>query len=188
MLTVRKLTPELLERIKPISDASLAGEEVMLRIGRSGFTLGYVPLPRAEWRSFPMAMKADPARLLADARAAVFLAFDEEEFVGQAAVLADPETNWTNVLDIRVDAAHRRKGVARALLAAIESFSLKRDMRGMRISIPDSNPAACQFCEHCGFALQGLDRMALAYTDAERDKPLARRACELYFYQQHQKG
>lgn len=188
MLTVRKLTPELTDRIRPVSDASLVGEDVMLRIGRTGFTLGYVPLGRAEWRSFPMIPQADPLRLLGDPNAAVFLAFDDDVFVGQACVSADPENLWTRILDIRVDAAHRRKGVARALMASIESFSLKRDMRGIRITVPDSNTVACQFCEHCGFSLQGLDRLALVYSPAEREKPLARRACELYFYQQHQKG
>ena len=188
MLTVRKLTPELMERLRPISDASLAGEEVMLRIGRSGFTLGYVPLPRAEWRSFPMVSRAEPARLLADPNAAILLAFEDDVFVGQAAVAADGETGWTEIIDIRVDAAHRRQGVARALLNAIESFSHKHDMRGLRITVTDTNPAACQFCEHCGFTLQGLDRHALIYTEQERDKPLARRACQLHFYQQHQKG
>lgn len=188
MLTVRRLTPELLDSIRPISAASLCGEDVMLRIGRSGFTLGYVPLPRAEWRSFPAPAGLLPAQLLADTCATMFLAFDDDIFVGQAAIYNTPETRWTDILDIRVDAAYRRKGVARALLSAIESFSRQQDMNGLRIALTDDNTVACQFCEHCGFALQGLDRMALAYTAAERDKPLARRACELYFYQQHQKG
>ena len=188
MLTVRRLTPDLLDRIRPISDASLCGEDVMLRIGRSGFSLGYIPLPRAEWRSFPMPPALQPALVVSDPCAAMFLAFDDEQFVGQAAVYMTPETRWTDILDIRVDAAYRRKGVARALLNAIESFSRKQGMNGLRIALTDDNTVACQFCEHCGFTLQGLDRMALAYTAAERDKPLARRACELYFYQQHQKG
>ena len=188
MLTLRRLTPELVDRIRPISAASLCGEDVMLRIGRSGFSLGYVPLPRAEWRSFPMAAGLVPSALLGDPNAAMFLAFEDDVFVGQAAVYMTPETRWTDIIDIRVDAPHRRKGVARALLHAIEDFSRKEMMNGLRIALTDDNTVACQFCEHCGFVLQGLDRMALAYTESERDKPLARRACELYFYQQHQKG
>ena len=188
MLIVRRLTPELFERIRPISAASLCGEDVMLRIGRTGFSLGYVPLPRAEWRSFPMPAGLEPSTLMNDPCAAMFLAFDDEAFAGQAIVYTTPETRWTDVLDIRVDAAHRRKGVAKALLNAIESFSRKQEMNGLRIALTDDNTVACQFCEHCGFSLQGLDRLALAYTASERDKPLARRACELYFYLQHQKG
>ena len=46
----------------------------------------------------------------------------------------------------------------------------------------------CQFCEHEGFSLQGMDRMALALTEQERMKPLAQRSCELIFYKQSKKG
>lgn len=188
-MIVHKLTPETVQQLRPVSDASLVGEEVMLRIGRNGFNLGYVPMPRAEWRTFPPDRLADPALLLGQPNAAMFAAFqDDGTFAGSAAVIADPATGWTRIIDIRVDAAHRRTGIASLMLDACESFSEKLGMRGLSIHIPDSNPAACQFCEHCGFTLQGLDRMALSYTDAERDKPLARRACLLFFYRLHQKG
>lgn len=188
MLTIRRLTRELLACLRPIDGASLAGEDVMLRIGRSGFTLGYVPLPRAEWRSFPMSDQVQPETLLADASGAMFLAFENDTFVGQAAVYSQRDTGWTDILDLRVEAASRRKGVARALLGAMESFSRKAGMQGLRMAVTDDNTVACQFCQHCGFTLQGIDRMALAYTPAQRDKPLARRACQLFFYQLHQKG
>lgn len=188
MLTVRRLTRELLDCLRPIDGASLAGEDVMLRIGRSGFTLGYVPLPRAEWRSFPMDNEVQPEKLLEQDGSAMFLAFQDENFVGQAAVSARKDTGWTEILDLRVEPACRRKGVARALLDAMESFSRKAGMQGLHMALTDDNTVACQFCQHCGFALQGLDWMALAYTPAQRDKPLARRACLLFFYQLHQKG
>ena len=45
----------------------------------------------------------------------------------------------------------------------------------------------CQFCAHNGFMLGGLDRMALIYTEKERQKPLARRSCALYYYRVSQK-
>ena len=188
-MIVHKLTPELVEKLRPVSDASLVGEEVMLRIGRTGFTLGYVPLPRAEWRSFPAEPMADPNLLLRLPQAAMFAAFEDDgSFVGQAAVMADAATQWARIIDIRVDAAHRRTGVASLLLESCQGFAEKQGMRGLSIHVTDTNPAACQFCEHRGFALQGMDRLALAYTDAERDKPLARRACQLFFYRTNQKG
>lgn len=188
MLTVRRLTTELLACLRPIDGASLAGEDVMLRIGRSGFALGYVPLPRAEWRNFPMSDRVQPENLLADTSSAMFLAFENDAFVGQGAVSANRDTGWTEILDLRVAAASRRRGVARALLGAMESFSQKAGMRGLRMAVTDENTVACQFCQHCGFTLQGIDRMALAYTPAQQEKPLARRACQLFFYQLHQKG
>lgn len=188
MLIVRRLTKELLACLRPIDGASLVGEDVMLRIGRSGFTLGYVPLPRAEWRSFPADASLLPESLLADENSAMFLAFEDDSFIGQAAVSARRDTGWTEILDLRVEPASRRKGVARALLDAMERFSRKAGMQGLRMALTDDNTVACQFCQHCGFALQGLDRMAVAYTPAQRNKPMARRACLLYFYQLHPKG
>lgn len=188
MLTIRRLTRDLLACLRPIDGASLAGEDVMLRIGRSGFTLGYVPLTRAEWRSFPPDEHFQPEALLGDENSAMFLAFEDDTFVGQAAVSNRSVTGWTDILDLRVEAASRRRGVARALLGAMESFSRKAGMQGLRMAVTDDNTVACQFCQHCGFALQGIDRMALAYTPSQRDKPLARRACQLFFYQLHQKG
>lgn len=188
MLIVRRMTSELLACLRPIDGASLVGEDVMLRVGRSGFDLGYVPLPRAEWRNFPMDSRVRPEVLLADENSAMFLAFENESLVGQAAVSARRSTGWTEILDLRVDPASRRKGVARTLLDAMESFSQKAGMQGLRMALTDDNTVACQFCQHCGFALQGIDRMALAYTPAQREKPLARRACQLFFYQLHQKG
>lgn len=188
MLTVRRLTRELLACLRPIDGASLAGEDVMLRIGRSGFTLSYVPLPRAEWRSFPADDRVQPEALLADENSAMFLAFEDDAFVGQAAARNRRDTGWTEILDLRVDAASRRRGAARALLGAMEGFSRNAGMQGLRMAVTDDNTVACQFCQHCGFTLQGIDRMALAYTPAQRDKPLARRACQLFFYQLHQKG
>lgn len=188
MLIIRRMTRELLACLRPIDGACLVGEDVMLRIGRSGFTLGYVPLPRAEWRSFPVDAALQPEALLADESSAMFLAFEGESLVGQAAVSARQNAGWTEIRDLRVEPACRRKGVARALLGALESFSRKAGMQGLRMVVTDDNPVACQFCQHCGFTLQGLDRLAVAYTPAQRQKPMARRACQLFFYQLHQKG
>ncbi len=181
MLIVRRLTKALLDTWQPVAAESLAGEEAVLRIGRSGFSLGYMSLPRAEWRSFPMMEEAEPARLADDPDAAVFAAYQEGRFVGSAAVRAT-KRGYGDVLDVRVDAPFRRGGVARALLAACERFAAQREMRALRLCCTDNNPVACQFCEHCGFTLQGLDRSALAYAPSEREKPMARRACMLFFY------
>ena len=188
MLTLLRLTPALLARLHPISDASLAGEEVVLRIGRSGFYLGYVPLDKAQWRSFPPPGRADPTAIVARNDAAAYAAFSEESLAGLVCMIFDGDSVWTDIADLRVDAAFRRQGVASALLRACEDASRERGMKGLRMAVPDSNPAACQFCEHCGFTLQGIDRFALLHTPSERGKPAAARACALLFYRPHQKG
>lgn len=177
-----------LPALKPISSASLAGEEVLLRVGRTGYSLGYVPLPRAEWRDFPAAGEADPAAALTDPRCALFAAFEDGRFIGQTVVRMNAALGWADVLDLRVETASRRQGVGRNLLDFCERLAVRRGMRGLRLACSERNPALCQFCEHCGFALAGVDTKALAYTESEREKPLARRAALLTFYKTIQKG
>lgn len=188
MMTIKRLTADDLSLWRPISSASLVGEDVLLRIGRGGFALGYVPLQRAEWRDFPADASADPRTALNDERCALFGAFEDNAFIGAACVRINPATRWAEITDLRVEAAHRRKGVARNLLDFCERLALKRGMHGLRLACTDTNPILCQFCEHCGFALAGVDSKALAYTDSERDKPLSRRAALLTFYKPIQKG
>lgn len=188
MLTIRRMTVDDLPAVRPVSGASLAGEEVILRVGRAGYSLGYAPLARAEWRDFPAPAEADPAAVLDDPRCALFAAFEDGAFIGQASVRANAVTRWAEMLDLRVETSRRRQGVGRNLLDFCERFALKRGMRGLRLACSDLNPALCQFCEHCGFLLAGVDTRALAYTDSERVKPLARRAALLTFYKTLQKG
>lgn len=188
MMTIKRLTIDDLPQWRPISSASLVGEDVLLRVGRGGFALGYVPLQRAEWRDFPTDPSSDPRVALSDERCAFFGAYEEHALIGSASVRVNPMTRWAEITDLRVEAAHRRQGVARNLLDFCERFALKRGMHGLRLACADSNTILCQFCEHCGFALAGVDSKALAYTDSERDKPLARRAALLTFYKTIQKG
>ena len=188
MLTIKLLTTDDLPRWRAISSAGLVGEDVLLRVGRGGFALGYVPLQRAEWRDFPAGESADPQTVLTDSRCALFGAFEDEALIGSAAMRVNSATRWAEIIDLRVEAAYRRQGVARNLLDFCERLALKRGMHGIRLACADTNPILCQFCEHCGFTLAGVDSKALAYTDSERDKPLSRRAALLTFYKPIQKG
>ena len=187
MLSVRRLTEETLDSVKLLADAVLIGEETMLRIGRYGFELSYLPRPSAEWRSFPAPEEYSAKELIKQQNAAVFAAYVDERVVGLASVIC-LSSGWAELCDIRVDAAHRRQGVATALIAACERFVIRQGMHGLRVTASESNPVLCQFLQHNGFALQGLDRRALIHTPAECDKPLMRRACALYFYRETEKG
>ncbi len=180
-MLIRRLSPDELSLLRPLADASLAGEEALLRIGRTGMTLGYAPLPRAEWRVFPPSGGFDPAALVNGGQSALFAALDGDNFVGLCGVRATPE-GWAEVADIRVDASCRRQGYGRTMLESCEACARQWGMAGLRAVCTDTNPVMCQFLEHCGFTLRGMDSMALAYTEAERDKPLLRRAALLFFY------
>lgn len=187
MLIVRRIKSDQLHLLRPLTDRQLVSEEAHLKIARMGFQLGYTPLPQAEWRSFAPVDYADPMIITQDDGSAFYGAFEGEEYIGCAAVTTLPN-GWADIIDLRVDAAHRRQGAGRMLLDKCIAFAQKRGLYGLRIACTDTNPGLCQFCEHTGFALHGLDRMALSLTPEERIKPISRRACLLYFYLTVQKG
>lgn len=187
MLIVRRIRSDQLDKITPLTDKQLVSEEAHLTISRQGFQLGYTPLPRTEWRSFPPVDYADPLIITQDEGSAFYGAFDGERYIGCAAVTTLPN-GWADVIDLRVDPASRRQGAGRMLLDKCEAFAAKRGLPGLRIACPDANSELCQFCEHMGFRLQGLDRMALSMSPEERIKPVSRRACLLFFYRTLQKG
>lgn len=181
MRTVRRVTKDTQPDCGRLLSSVLVGEETLLRVGRSGFGISYAPLPQAQWRDFPPAPEAEMEALLQDECAAVFAAYEGEKLIGVASV-RETARGWGELLDIRVDAAYRRTGAARMLLDACDRFCAGRGMHGMRLEASEANPALCQFCEHTGFHLHGVDRMALIYTETEMQKPMARRACALLFY------
>ena len=180
MLYVRRVT-DAAEVARPIAEQSLAGEEACLRITRTGFALSYIPAGAPEWRVFPRAAGAEPAAVLRDPSAALFGAFAGDLCIGTAAVRAE-ETRWSRLLDIRVDAQFRRQGAGRLLLESCAGFGHSVGMQGICADTTDTNPVMCQFLEHCGFQVGGIDRMRLILTPSEREKPLMRRACGLTFY------
>lgn len=187
MATVRKLNADELNLLRPFSDRALVGEEAHLKISRLGFQLDYIPLQKAEWRSFLPAAGYDAARIVQDDASALFAAFDGNACIGSAAVTAQ-SNGWAEVIDIRVDPMYRRRGVGTQLLGQCGFFAEENKLHGLRVCSTDTNPALCRFCEQLGFTLAGLDRLALSRDPEERCKPLIHRACLLYFYLPIEKG
>ena len=187
MLIVRRIKPETLHLVKELTDAQLITEEVVLHVGRMGMQLSYGLLPRSEWRTFPPVNYAAPAFLVQDDNSAFYAAFDDEKYIGSAAVTLHPN-GWADMLDIRVDAAYRRQGAGRMLLDKCASFAQKRELHGLRVACTDTNPGMCRFLEHEGFTLHGFDQMVLSQSPDERIKPRSRRASLLYFYRLNKKG
>ncbi len=168
------------ETLPPLShaDSSLAGEQVGVRISRLGLTLAYYPVPKAEWISFPEMPGMDEMR-----NPVIFAAFREDQIIGRCVLLAE-RNQWMELVDIRVDPAFRRCGAGKAMVGAALAYSVKQGFAGLKTFTSDRNPVMCQFCEHCGFMLQGMDRMALSRLPEERERPMAQRACQLIFYLQ----
>ena len=136
----------------------LAGDRVQLRVTRKGFTLEYVPLPNAEWRTLRTTRILDANTLLADEKAACFLAFLDGQYAGQA-VTRLAGHRLCELMDLRVDSRCRRQGVGTELLKTCVAWTEQRRRAGLRAETSDESPVACQFLESCGFALGGVDRL-----------------------------
>ena len=159
------------------ADKSLVSEHVLVTISRLGFRLSYQPKPKAEWESFPPQEITEEERL----RSPCCCAMADDQMVGVARVTAGSYL-WGRITDLRVDPAFRRIGAGKALLDACEAWAVEQGHVGLSVQTGDNNPIACQFLEHCGFTLGGMDRMAMSQLPGERDKPIANRPCLLIFY------
>ncbi len=162
----------------------LCGETVTVRVGRGGlslYTLSYAPSATAQWRSFAMGEQAELALAGHLPNAALYGAYQDGELIGLA-ICRVTGSGWCDLLDLRVEPAYRLAGVGRNLLDACQRYADRVGAAGLRCETRDDHPVMCQFLEHCGFEIQGLDRMAWAMTLEERIKPMMRRCCGLIFY------
>lgn len=180
MLTIQPLTPETREQFNLADARFLAGDRVQLRVTRKGFIAEYIPMPAAEWRTVKPRI-TDTARLLADPSAMACLAVADGRCVGQA-VARLSNHRLCELLDLRVDAHHRRHGVGSALLSACVDWTKRSGRAGLRVETTDEQPLACLFLEHAGFALGGVDRL-LHWAEPEQQQRMpAIRESVLVFY------
>lgn len=180
MLTIHPLQETSLNRFNQADTSFLAGERVQLRVTRKGFLTEYVPLPVAQWRSVP-AFRMDAKNLLNNPKMACYLAFVNSQYAGQC-VVSEGEHQLCELLDFRTDSHFRRQGVSGQLLNACEDWAQRRKFAGIRTEVSDEQPAACQFLEHVGFTLGGVDRL-WHFADPEQQKHIpAMRESVLVFY------
>ncbi len=182
MLTILPLNEATTSLYNQIDNRYLVGELAAVRVARSGFSLDYMPLGKAEWRSYPPESLFTPQELLKRKDAVCFFAYLDGQPVGQA-VAAHHWNNLAMLWDIRVDVRRRRNGVGRALLEASKSWAVQHGLKGLMVETQDGNPVACQFYQSCGFVLGGVDRMLYAATPQQAQKPPALRDSALFFYQ-----
>ena len=95
-------------------------------------------------------------------------AFDNGRRVGGAALVVDPRDVDGNsaqagvalLWDLRVDCAHRRRGVGRALLAFVEDHARSRGCRAIRAETQDINVPACRIYASAGYSIAEVNRHA----------------------------
>jgi streptothricin acetyltransferase len=182
MLTILPLSEAAISLYNQIDNRYLVGELAAVRVTRSGFSLEYMPLNKAEWHTYPPESLFSPAELLRRKDAICFFAFLDNQPVGQA-ITARHWNNLAMLWDIRVDVRSRRKGVGKALLDACRSWAQHQGLKGIMVETQDSNPAACQFYQSSGFLLGGVDRMLYAAIPEQSAKPPKLRDSALFFYQ-----
>lgn len=157
-----------------LDDRSLVGEQAFLQVTGSGFSLRYLPTERADWQRFAGQTPA------ADRPSICLLAEQDGAPVGFACVQV--RSGWGELLDLRVDVAHRRQGIASLLLESCMHFVREQQLYGLCTETTDRNPTCCRLLQHLGFTLGGIDPMFLYPNPNERHKPLRQRACLLRFY------
>lgn len=117
-------------------------------------------------------------------RWAVFMAWREGAPVAGAVVawdtpgveLLDGRRDLALLWDLRVARAHRRHGMGRALVEAVESWAAARGCRELMVETQNTNVAACRFYERHGFVLAEVNDDAYPGLPDERQllwfKPL----------------
>ena len=92
-------------------------------------------------------------------------AFVDEQLVGY--VIVSRYVDAWHVMNLSVDPAHRRQGIATRLLEALFDVTGDDDRRGFTLEVRVSNDAAIRLYENLGFRSQGVRRGY--YTDNRED-------------------
>lgn len=116
----------------------------------------------------------DPVTYIDNDDEAAFLAFNNDERIGSIRVCK----RWNGnafIDDLKVDRAHRHKGVGKLLMDAAVQWSKEKGLNGLSLETQDSNLLACRFYLKYGFKLGGIDTKVYTH-------PLYKQDVALYFY------
>ena len=181
MLTILPPNEKTWDCLYQCDSRYLVGEMVQVRVTRKGFQPEYLPLPKAEWQEWQSPVWLTKEEIIGHDNWACFFAFWQEKFAGQV-IVRPTYYGICELLDIRVNAADRRQGIATELMSACESWAEKRGLHGIVAEVSDQNPVACQFFQNSRFALGGVDKLRHYADPAQAEKPAAMRASTLSFY------
>jgi len=116
-------------------------------------------LADSRWRSV-----SDERRYIRSVRkhpdAALLVAEDDGEIVARLSLARDPHPSSGHVADlgVMVAAAHRRRGIGRALLGAAEDWARRANVSKLELHVFPHNEAAIALYEQCGYVREGYRR------------------------------
>jgi RimJ/RimL family protein N-acetyltransferase len=116
-------------------------------------------LADSRWRSI-----SDERRYIRSVRkhpdAALLVAEEQGEIVARLSLARDPHPSSTHVADLglMVAAAHRRRGIGRALLAAAEEWARSANVTKLELHVFPHNDPAIALYERCGYEREGYRR------------------------------
>ncbi len=93
-------------------------------------------------------------------------AYDGGACIGLA-IMQQAFFKYMYLYDLKVNAAYRKKGVARQLVARACEVALAQGYRGIYTQGQDNNLGACLFYVHAGFSIGGLDTQVYQGTKQE---------------------
>ncbi len=97
---------------------------------------------------------------------AAFGAFENGQCIGLA-VYKKHFFSYLYLLDLKVSASARGRGVGRQLIDAGMTLAGRWGYRGVFLQAQDDNLNACRFYLHCGFQIGGFDNRVYAGTKQE---------------------
>jgi ribosomal protein S18 acetylase RimI-like enzyme len=123
--------------------------------GQVGVTFREIRLPREVRVEFPRPYR----RVIEnwDKLAAILVSVYNGEAVGYISLSEDlsPTTGW--VTSLAVDAAHRRQGIASALILAAQDWARQRNNRRMILEMQSKNIPAIRLAEKLGYEFCGYN-------------------------------
>lgn len=101
-------------------------------------------------------------------------AYDEGRCVGLA-VMQEGFFKYMYLYDLKVNASHRRQGIAKRLIKKAEEIAAEKGYIGIYTQGQDDNLGACLFYLHTGFEIGGFDQRVYDGTKQEGK-------ADIYFY------
>ena len=101
-----------------------------------------------------------------DAEGGAFGAYEDGQCVGLV-IFQKHYFAYLHVLDLKVSAAFRGRGIGRALIEAGKAFARELGYRGLYLEAQDNNLEACRFYLRFGFEIGGYDNRIYRGTSQE---------------------